>query len=145
MTMSNEERQEQQHYFRKIDRYGFRITFMQVITIAAVAFSWFTWHQATDEKQIIDNSSLYSKIDNMARDVRVVKTKDSLMSAQRHLLDSINLVSRFTDLKNSINSDMSTKFYSVDKRLERLEKRVNLKFVEEIKTGSQLTIKPLNK
>lgn len=142
--MSNEEQQQQAHFFKKIDQYGVRITAMQGVTIIALLFSGFTWVNSKDQKQAIDGAALYVKIDNLGKDFRISKTRDSLILAQHHLVDSITLDARIVKLKTDINEDMSRKFFFTNERLDRLEKRVNLKFVQEIKSNGQISIKPVN-
>lgn len=145
--MSNEERQQQQHYFKKIDQYGFRITFMQGVTILALAFSCLSWYIGKDEKTTIDGAALSVKIDNLSKDIRIGKTRDSLSAVQYRFTDSINMAKKFEALKESINADLNRKFFSQSVKINDLEKRVNYKFVQEVKRNGPsgpVVLKPAN-
>lgn len=142
--MSNEEKQEQLHYFKKVNQIGVRISLMQLITIFALAFSGITWYNAKDEKSTIDGAMISVKIDNLAKDIKLGKSRDSLQRIQDRLVDSLALAFKFNGLKESIDRDISPKFVVINARIDNLEKRINVRFVQEVKQNGKVFLKPVD-
>lgn len=131
--MSNEEKIIQEDHFKRIQRGFFKITFMQGVTIISLAAAAFAWYVSRDEKQIIDGTVLLQKVDKLAQDFKSSRAKDSIINRQQRFLDSVHLANQFADLKNKITADIERQLSSSEKRLDRLERKVQTGFVREIK------------
>lgn len=143
--MSNEEKIYQEHNLRSMRRGFFRVTFMQLITIGSIIAAAFSWYTKNDEKQIIDGTVLAGKVDNLRADFKNSRMKDSVIRLQQRFIDSVSLDKKFTSLQNNIYSEINRKLITTDQRLRKLEERVKITFVEEVKkhgpTGP-VTIEP---
>jgi len=131
--MSDAEKEVQERHYKKIDRGVFRITLMQIVTFISVVGCFLSWYQNRDEKQIIDGSVLANQMINLRQDFKQGRAKDSIITKQQRILDSISMAKKFADLKNDITQDISKKLVTTDKRLSQLEKRMRVSFVQEIK------------
>lgn len=122
--------------FKKIEKTGVRISVMQGITLISVLCTIFLWLNSRDEKQLIDGMSLHNQIKDLATEVRNTHVRDSVNSRrtrisdsistlQRRQSDSVNLAGRFANLRYFINAG--------DRRLNTIERKLHITFVEEIK------------
>lgn len=143
--MSDEERIEQTHAFKRIQKVGFRITLLQVGTLALAIFGAFQWYINWDEKKVIDGSTLIIKIADLSKDVKNTHDRDLLIAKQQRYIDSVAQDKRFSDFSTSINEDITKKIITTNNRLDLLERRVRFSFVEEIKkhgAAGPVTVKP---